>query len=274
MDSTIDISWIDLIIGHSLLAIPVVIFLYYKTELVKSTLIAALRMAVQLILIGIYLEYMFKWDNNLINAAWVLLMVMVAAGTITQRSGLKYRFFVFPNFISVLISLVLIDAFFLGFIVKLNNVFEARYLIPVTGMILGNAMQNNIIAMNSFYSDLKEKQFKHRYLLASGATKGESLVPFFREALKKAFNPTIARMAVIGLISLPGTMTGQIIGGSSPSVAIKYQIMLMIAIFTSSILSVFLSLVISNRFVFDRYHNLRNDIFIEKKDRSKNLSEK
>ena len=72
-------------------------------------------------------------------------------------------------------------------------------------------------------------------------------------ALIKSFNPTIASMAVMGLIALPGTMTGQILGGSSPSVAIKYQIMLMITIFASSLISVLLTLWISRKKTFDKY---------------------
>ena len=256
-----DIRWIDLLIGHSLLVIPIVIFLYYRTGLVKSTVIAVVRMAVQLVLVGIYLEYVFEWNNALINSAWVLIMIIVTAFTITERAGLKLKFFFLPNFISILISILIVDAFFLGAIIKLDYIFEARYFIPITGMILGNAMQNNIIALNSFYGDIKNNTTMHRYALASGASKHEATMASMRKALQNAFNPTIARMAVIGLVSLPGTMTGQIIGGSSPAVAIKYQIMLMIAIFTSSILTTFLAIVISNRFVFDSYHNLRKEIF-------------
>ena len=74
-----------------------------------------------------------------------------------------------------------------------------------------------------------------------------------REALIKSFNPTIASMAVMGLVALPGTMTGQILGGSSPNVAIKYQIMLMITIFSSSLISVLLTLWAAKRRSFDSW---------------------
>ena len=86
-----------------------------------------------------------------------------------------------------------------------------------------------------------------------------------RDALKIAFNPTIATTAIMGLISLPGMMTGQILGGSDPGVAVKYQIMLMITIFSSSILNVVLTIFLSNRFAFDAYDNLRKDIFRNEK---------
>ncbi len=256
-----DIAWTDLLIGHIMLVVPVAILLFYRTGLVKSTLIAAMRMALQLVLVGFYLEYVFEWNNAWINSAWVLIMIIVTAYTVTGRAGLKMKYFFLPNFVSILLSIVIIDTFFLGFIIKLDYMFEARYFIPISGMILGNAMQNNIIALNSFYGDINRNITMHRYALSLGANKHESTMNYMKKALQNAFNPTIARMAVIGLVSLPGTMTGQIIGGSSPFTAIKYQIMLMLAIFTSSILTTFLAIIVSNKFVFDNYNNLRQEIF-------------
>ena len=97
--------------------------------------------------------------------------------------------------------------------------------------------------------------------MANGATRNEALNPFMKDALKKAFNPTIATTAVMGLISLPGMMTGQILGGSDPSVAVKYQIMLLITIFSSAIMNVVLTILFSNRFAFDAFDNLKKDIF-------------
>ena len=83
------------------------------------------------------------------------------------------------------------------------------------------------------------------------------MFPFKKEALKNAFNPVIASVAIVGLISLPGMMTGQILGGSSPVIAVKYQIMLMITIFSSSIISVVLSIYFADKYVFDGFDNLK-----------------
>ena len=133
------------------------------------------------------------------------------------------------------------------------GIFTAQYFIPISGMILGNMLSANVIALNSFYGSLNRERQLYLYLLGNGASPSEALTPFMREALIKSFNPTIASMAVMGLIALPGTMTGQILGGSSPSVAIKYQIMLMITIFASSLISVLLTLWISRKKTFDKY---------------------
>ena len=126
-------------------------------------------------------------------------------------------------------------------------------------MLLGNCIQSNIIGLTAYYSRLREDQLLYYYALANGATRDEALFPFMRDALRKAANPAIASMAVIGLVSLPGMMTGQILGGSNPRVAIKYQIMIMIAIFTASLLTVISAIFIANKFAFDDFDNFKSD---------------
>ena len=132
-------------------------------------------------------------------------------------------------------------------------------------MLLGNTIRSVIISLNAYYKRIDEEQNLYRWHLANGANKKEALLPFMREALRIAFNPTIASTAIMGLITLPGMMTGQILGGSNPNVAVKYQIMLMITIFSSSIITVVLTILFSNRIAFDKYRNLRKDIFREKR---------
>jgi putative ABC transport system permease protein len=257
---SIDIRWADLFISFSLLAVPVAIFAYYRTGLVRPSLIATARMVVQLWLVGLYLEYIFDWNNAWANLSWVTLMIFIAAFATTRRGQLKTRFFILPLVVAMGSSLLIIDVFFLNFVLKLNYVFEARYFIPISGMLIGNAMRNNVIALNELYHRLQDDKGKFRYNLACGASLHEAQREYIRGALRKAFNPMIAGMAVIGLISLPGIMTGQILGGSSPALAIKYQILLMISVFVLATLSVFLTIIMANFFVFDSYNNFKPDL--------------
>ena len=265
MGNVIDISYFELFIGYALLLIPVFVFWYYKTGLVKDTLFASFRMTIQLLLVGVYLEYIFKLDSIWVNIAWVLVMALIGAYTIIQRSGLKFKMFIVPILLSGLISIAVSDAYFLGFVVKLDNIFNARYFIPITGMLLGNTIKNVVISLNAYYKRIDDQQTMYRWYLANGATREEALLPFMRHALNIAFNPLIATTAIMGLISLPGMMTGQILGGSNPNVAVKYQIMLLITIFSAAILNVVLAIYFSNKISFDRYSNLKKDIFRKKK---------
>ncbi len=257
MNGVTDIDYLSLILGYIILIIPFYILWYYKTGLLKDAFFAFIRMTIQLLLVGFYLEFIFDLNNSFLNLSWVLIMTILATYTVINRSELKMQFFFIPIFIAIIMSVLVIDAYFLGFIIRLNNIFEARYLIPITGMLLGNSIKTIIIALNTYYKQLKKEKELYRWYLANGATKQEALVPFKKEAFKSAFNPVIANVAIVGLISLPGMMTGQILGGSSPAVAVKYQIMLMIMVFSSSIFSVFLSIYFADKKVFDEFDNLK-----------------
>ncbi len=249
-----------MIVGYLLLLIPLGIFWYYQIGLIRQTLIAIVRMTVQLLLVGLYLGWLIKEDNMIINILWIMLMLVVANYSIVSRGQLNWRAFFFPVFFAMLISITLVDAFFLKVAIRLDHVFEARFLVPISGMIMGNCLRSNIIALNTFYHDLHHERAKYRYFLACGGKRGEALFPFMQKALKSAFNPVIATMAVIGLVALPGTMTGQIISGSDPTTAIKYQILFMICVFVASISTVFLTILFANHFAFDKYDRFKEGI--------------
>jgi putative ABC transport system permease protein len=259
-----EITWPSLGLGYILLIIPFSLLYLFRTGLVKETLVAVIRMTIQLFLVGLYLEFLFTFNNPWVNIAWVLVMIIVASLATTRRSELQPRLFFLPIALAILVSMIVIDAFFLGLVIRPENFFEARYFIPITGMIIGNCMERNIIALNSFRGQILREMPTYRYFIANGATRHEALLPFIRNALRNAFNPLIANMAVIGLIALPGTMTGQILGGSSPNQAIRYQILLLLGIFIATMMTVVLTLVLSRRMLFDEMDNLKEEHLIRK----------
>jgi putative ABC transport system permease protein len=267
MEQTVDIKYLDLFLGYLLMLVPILILGYYRTGLIKDTVIAIVRMTIQLLLVGIYLEYLFDLNHIGINLAWVVLMTIIASFTIIRRSGLNLKVFFTPVLISGIISISLTVFIFLGIVVKSETLYEARYFIPVTGMLLGNTIKTVIIAADEFYLKIKEEGNQYRWYLANGATRKEALEPYMRSAIRKSINPLIATTAIMGLISLPGMMTGQILGGSSPNVAVKYQIMILIVIFAASVLNVLLTILISNRYAFDGFYNLKKDVFRREKSK-------
>jgi len=248
----ISITWIQLSLGFLIMLLPAWILWRYRTGLNTKLLTSSLRMVLQLLFVGYYLEYLFKFDNPWINAAWIFVMVVVADYATIDRSELKRKSSVLvPVFVATFLGIIIIDLFFLEFVIKLPTFLMAQYTIPITGMVLGNCLRSNVIGINAFFYSLDEHKERYQFYLACGATRTEALEPFISTALQKAANPTLATMATIGLVSLPGMMTGQILGGNSPLIAIKYQIMIMVAIFSGTILSVFLGIYLTNRFVFE-----------------------
>lgn len=258
MNNISDISLIELLLSVAILLIPLSFLWLFRVPIITSTLISIVRMAVQLSLVALYLEWVFDLNNAWINTAWVLIMVLVGVITTIRRASLNLKLFLLPLSIAGLTSIIIVDAFFLGLIIQLEYVFDARYFIPITGMILGNALNHNIVGLSTYTKDLTEKRDLYEFLLTNTSNIRIALRPFIREALLKALNPLVASMSVIGLISLPGMMTGQILGGSSPSIAIKYQIMIMLAIFAGCSINLILSIFLSNQFIFDAYGNVRD----------------
>jgi len=254
---TIDISYISLLVGMLLLLIPIFYIWYYETKLLKAICIGAVRMVVQMLFIGVYLRYLFEWDNPVINSVWVFIMVYIASETALTRTRVKRRVLMMPLVIGFVVAGVLIGLYFLGIVLKLDNVFSAQYFIPIMGILLGNMLTVNVIAVGTFYSTLQREQNLYYFLLGNGASRSEALKPFVRQAIVKSFSPTIANMAVMGLVSLPGTMIGQILGGSSPHVAIKYQIMIVVITMSASMLSLMIAIQLSSKRAFDGYGRMK-----------------
>lgn len=263
---TIDISYLSLGIGLLLLLIPLFYIWKFKTGLLQATLVGTVRMIVQLFFIGIYLKYLFILNSPWINFLWVIVMIFVASQTALSRTGLKQKILFIPISIGFLCSVVCIGMYFIGVVLQLENIFNAQYFIPIFGILMGNMLSSNVIALNTYYNGLKREQQLYRYLLGNGATRAEAQAPFIREAIIKSFSPLIANIAVMGLVALPGTMIGQILGGSSPNVAIKYQMMIIVITFTASMLSLMITISLASRKSFDAYGKLL-PVMVEKKEK-------
>lgn len=255
-----DISYINLIFTLFLLAIPIYASFKFNLKIAKKTLISTFRMIIQLFLIGIFLKFIFVKNSILLNLLWLMIMITVASYTITESSSLKIKKFILPTAASITISTFFIMFYFNKIILNLDNIFEAQYLIPIGGMLLGNSMRGNIIGISSFFKNLSKNERSYLYSLSLGATKKEALLPFIRESVLSSINPTLASMATVGVISLPGMMTGQVIGGADPMIAIKYQIAIMIAIYVSSTMSIVSVVYLSYRTCFDEYGLFKKDI--------------
>jgi len=255
------ISYLSLFFYLLLLLIPIAILVYLKLKIVRSVIVSFTRMIVQLAFVGLYLEYIFKLDNPLINALWILIMIIVANQSILRQTGLRFKIFFFYTFPSHIITMVFSFVTFL-IVLDMGTFFSARYLIPIGGMVMGNMLRGNIVSLDRFYHSLTQREEEYIYYISLGASKMEALQPFISEAVKSALSPYIATAATMGLVSLPGMMTGQILGGASPVVAIQYQVMILVAIFVASSISSFLGILFSIIPSIDDCGSIRRDIFL------------
>lgn len=256
-----NISWLSLILSLSLLIIPIILSKMYSLGIIKETFISIFRMFIQLFLVGLFLEIIFDKNNPFLTLLWLILMIGVATSSIIYKSKLKLKLFFVPIFLSIIINLGVMLIFFNVIIIETNNFFEAKYVISIGGMLLGNFLKGNIIGINNFYNAIKEKENEYLFSLGLGANQNEALKPFMRNSLKASIDPTLVTVATIGLVALPGMMTGQILGGVSPILAIKYQIAIMLLIYITRIVGVYLLLKFTINISFDKYGVLKKNIW-------------
>ncbi|HDQ07622.1 MAG TPA: ABC transporter permease [Methanoculleus sp.] len=262
--ATTDIPVTGLFFAFLLLAIPV--FIMHKTRLpmMRETVWSFLRMSVQLALAGVFLTVLFDYNNALLNVLWLSVMIAVAAFEAVRKQELTIGKLYLPTVAAFVIATILSLIYFETLILQGGGFSEARFLIPIGGMLLGNSLGGTIIAVSLFYNDLRRNEHRYISALSFGAQRTEALLPHFRTALKSALKPSLGNVAVMGIVFLPGLMTGQLIAGLSPMTAITYQIALMLAIYTSTTVCVTLAIILTSYSSFDGFGMLKKEIFLKK----------
>jgi putative ABC transport system permease protein len=195
----------------------------------QSLLIASLRMVVQLLLVGYILQWVFTLRNPLLIILLALAMTAMAGISSVNRTRRRFPSIYWNNFVSLLCGSFLVTGFTVSGIIQVQPWYDPQYLIPLLGMILGNALTGTSLSLERFMEDLTIRREQIEALLTVGATRWEAAHQTIREALRMGMIPTINSMMVMGLVSLPGMMTGQILAGASPVDAIRYQIVIIFA---------------------------------------------
>ncbi|WP_022666715.1 ABC transporter permease [Desulfospira joergensenii] len=231
----------------------------------RTIITSVIRMSVQLSFVGLYLEFLFRFNSPWLNSAYLLIMVAIACQSVVRSSRLRLKKFFIPVFFSLVIPFSVILIFFNAAVARIENLFEAKYLIPIGGMLLGNCLRSVIVGLSRFYSGIRRDEKIYLFSLGLFNSRLQALKPYFKESFTAAVTPTLASMATIGLVSLPGMMTGQILGGSIPMTAIKYQIAIMFSIFYTEYFTTLLSILFSLKSAFSDLDMLNRDIFISDK---------
>lgn len=241
MSGVVKLNIIQFSLIYLLLLIVLFLMKRAKINQTKLLFVGSLRMTVQLVLAGFILTYIFKNPHPLFTVGYILLMTGFAIHrVISKNKGLNKNFKIIIG-ASIAFSGVSILIYFITIIVG-QNLFNPQYTIPLGGMIIGNSMNGIGLGLKSFNDSLKNSRNKIEALQNLGVTPKKILLPYVNNALETALLPTLNSMVGMGIVSLPGMMTGQILSGTLPTTAIMYQIAIMIAICTAVCITVFCSL--------------------------------
>ena len=256
-NSYIPISYWQLIGASALIVINMVVSFSLQLGLTKDLWIASVRMVSQLLLVG----YVLEWIFTLQSPQWVLLvallMTITAGNAAVNRTRRRFDNIYWNCFISIFTSAALVTGLTIEAIIHVHPWYNPQYLIPLLGMILGNAMTGTSLALDRFMEDLTSNREKVEALLALGATRWEAARESVKEALRTGMIPTINSMMVMGIVSLPGMMTGQILAGASPTDAVRYQIVIIFAIAAGTSLATMSIVMLAFRILFSPEHQLQ-----------------
>ena len=251
MDGVVRLSIINFSLIYILLVIVLLAMKRAGVQKIKLLIIASVRMTIQLILVGFLLQYIFRNSNPGFTALFIIAMLIFSVHRVLKgQRRMNFKFKIITG-LSLAISGLTVLIFFVVVVVS-ENIFNPRYTIPLAGMIIGNAMTGVSLGIKTFTESVELESAKIETLLNLGASPKKILKPFVSKGLETALIPTLNSMLGMGIIFLPGMMTGQILSGTLPTTAIMYQIAIMIAICASVCLSVFTALEFGNKTLYNK----------------------
>ena len=238
--------FLQVILGFLMLATPFFIIFRYRLNILKKTVLALLKLSVTMILTAIFLQYLF------------LLMIGISAVGILRKARLQPMRFLIPIGIGVAVTSLLTGLYYVIFILGKNTPFDARYLIPVVGLLIGNMVENNGRALATYYSGLQYHAQLYTYLLGNGATHNEAVRYFVKRALEKSAVTNLANMSVVVTGMSPVLLWSMLLGGTDILTAVVFQVTMSIVMLCTSMISLLITLRIARSYSFDSYERLRN----------------
>lgn len=250
-----------LVLGLAALSLPL------KLGVAQELLIAAVRTCVQLLLVGLVLAWVFDlatlWSVALIAAV----MLGVAAREVVARQRRRFRglWGFGTGALSMFVSSFTLMVLTLVVVIGPSPWYSPQYAIPLLGMLLGNTMTGIALGMERLTDGAWRARAVLEQRLALGQTSAEVIEDIRRDSVRAGMIPIINAMAAAGIVSLPGMMTGQILAGSSPGDAVRYQILIMFLIAAGSGLGTVVSVWLGARRLFDERERLRLDRLVDRK---------
>ncbi|NES81242.1 MAG: iron export ABC transporter permease subunit FetB [Moorea sp. SIO2B7] len=244
MDGLIELDFIDLGLALGLMGIAIALSAWQRLDLESQLVFATGRSILQLLVVGYILEIIFALDNPW--AVLIILGVMLSIAAIVARNRISKKIKgLFPVvWGSIFASTALTLSYTILLIIQpfksSLDWYEPQYLIPLTGMILGNAMNGASLAGERLSSKINENRGEIETHLSLGATPQQSVASYRQEAIRSGLIPTINSMMVVGMVSLPGMFTGQVLAGSNPLDAASYQILILFMIALGNLITTLL----------------------------------
>lgn len=257
----IDLAWWKLALASLMIVLLAVCAHLGRLGMTRSLLIASVRTAVQLSLIGLVLEALFATSHLVWIGLLAIVMLMVAGREVMARQQRRltggWAFGIGTG--AMFLSSFTVTVLTLTVIIGPEPWYAPQYAIPLLGMMLGNTMTGVALSLDRLTESVWRQRSVIENRLMLGQTWREAVGDIRRDAMRGGMIPSINAMAAAGIVSLPGMMTGQILAGSPPSVAVKYQILVMLTITAGTGFGALMAVAWGSRRLFDERERLRLD---------------
>jgi len=261
-NGAIDIEWWRISTLSLILLCVIGASTVLSLEISTRLCIAAARCLIQLTVLGTILVPIIDSNSALIVLGYVCFMIVIAGLEASSRPAYIYPRLFLVCFLSIAVTVSVIGTFVFTLVIKTG--LDARYVIPILGMLMGNSLSGISVGVSSILRDITDKLDAIEALLALGATRWEAALDPIKNSVVLALTPVLNTMSVVGLVVIPGMMTGQIIGGTSPSVAARYQIVIMYSISGGICCSTILSVVGTVLCITDNMHRFRTERLVKR----------
>ena len=250
----------ELLVASLLVVSAGMVSLKLKLGLEKSLGIAAFRSVVQLGMVGFVLQKVFAVHHPMPVMLWLLLMLFMAGREAVRRSRWRYGGIRVDTVVTMGFSAFTVGTVVTQAVVGTEPWYDPQYVIPMLGMIFGNSLNGISLCLDRFLEYMSTRRHELELMLVFGAKRSEVLSAPLREAVRTGMIPIINNMSVAGLVSLPGMMTGQILAGSLPVDAVKYQMVVMFMIAAANALGSMSISILASRRIIDNTGILNLDI--------------
>ncbi len=255
-DTYLQIGYGQLAVASLAIVANVGLSIGLRLGLTKNLLVAAVRMTAQLLLLGFALEAIFELDSPYPVVAVGFVMATLAGISAVNRTRRRFPRIYWDSLVSVMGAAAIVTGFILVGVIRVEPWFDPQYMIPLLGMMLGNALNSISLALDRFMEGAISQRDLVEAKLAMGATRWEAAHDLVKESLRTATIPLMNSMMVMGVVSLPGMMTGQILAGASPIDAVRYQIAIVFAIASATTLGALGITLLAYRTLFNAQHQL------------------
>jgi len=247
----------SLVVSFGILVVPAGISARLRLGITREIVWAAIRAAVQLIAVGYVLGWVFARRSPMLSIVFLLIMIAIAGINTQRRQKFPMRWLWLKASLVIAAATAVPLVFILIVVVKPDPWYAPHILIPLGGMIMGNAMTSVVLGLDRFYSGLRDRWRSVETSLTLGATSFRAALPIIQGTARASLLPIINNMMVMGLVHFPGMMTGQLTAGASPVQAARYQLMILYAIATANSLATLSVIWLGIRHFFTRNHQIK-----------------